>query len=474
MQPDRQRPIAISALMRREIGEIDKLFAAHRIRAAAGAPGTMAIRTSYIRYAVELARDERIEKIEKIVREIAGVLRRLRDESGVTDERRKMDLPEEVTVTVTTQPLSIIVPHPWPASLAYCYADLRKARPLTVPIGHSYDAAAPRVEYLDLARQYHTLIVAQSGRGKSNLLNLIVGQLMHQNSPDRLAVIAVDLKRVDLAVYEHAPHVIAYADDIPTAEAAIRMAYDEMERRKAGAPCDRCLLVAVDELADITASKTADEMLAKIGRQGRSFNVRTIAASQRATTQSIGSMAPLFTDRLVGGVVGATAAAIAAQRPDTGAELLTTPGEFIYIAGPTMRRLKAYHFGADMARGMAAEICERWGERRAAPPAAALAIPGAPATAEQPAPATAARPDRRPDPIPAEVRAVFDTYADPAAQRLARGGMAAAMRVLHDGVVPAGATFQRSQRQIDTYLLTYFGELAQAQHTERRQRPGVM
>src|SRR5690606_14670964 len=85
-------------------------------------------------------------------------------------------------------------------------ADLTGAGPLTVGLGRDIDGAAVTC---DLTAMPHLLVGGATGAGKSVFLNaLICSPLVRGVGPDRLRMILIDPKQVELASYAPLPHLL--------------------------------------------------------------------------------------------------------------------------------------------------------------------------------------------------------------------------------------------------------------------------
>ena len=90
------------------------------------------------------------------------------------------------------------------------FASLPKtAGPLAWPVGQ---AANGKVLYGNLAELYHLGIGGQTGGGKSNQINCMLGSFLSRNTPDDLRLFLVDFKRVEMALYKGLPHL---GGDVP-------------------------------------------------------------------------------------------------------------------------------------------------------------------------------------------------------------------------------------------------------------------
>src|SRR5674476_1262615 len=61
----------------------------------------------------------------------------------------------------------------------------------------------------DLAKMPHLLIAGATGSGKSVCINSLIVALLLQNSPDRLQLMLIDPKQVEMKSYEGTPHLLS-------------------------------------------------------------------------------------------------------------------------------------------------------------------------------------------------------------------------------------------------------------------------
>ncbi|MBM3334538.1 DNA translocase FtsK 4TM domain-containing protein, partial [Candidatus Sumerlaeota bacterium] len=84
----------------------------------------------------------------------------------------------------------------------------------------------------NLAKMPHLLIAGTTGSGKSVCLNAIICSFLLRNSPDRLRLIMIDPKRVELSVYQGIPHLLApVVNDPRKSAAALAWVLTQMEER---------------------------------------------------------------------------------------------------------------------------------------------------------------------------------------------------------------------------------------------------
>lgn len=84
----------------------------------------------------------------------------------------------------------------------------------------------------DIARMPHLLIAGATGSGKSVCINTIILSILYRTSPDKVRLLMIDPKVVELSVYKKIPHlIIPVVTDAKKASAALNWAVAEMEKR---------------------------------------------------------------------------------------------------------------------------------------------------------------------------------------------------------------------------------------------------
>ncbi len=140
--------------------------------------------------------------------------------------------------------------------------------PLEVAMGRDI---AGRAVMVNLAEMPHILISGATGSGKSSCINSIITSVLMRDTPDRVKLILVDPKRVELGQYESLPHLLnPVVVDPKKAANALAWAVKEMERRYD--------LLAENGVRDITGyNQLVEEGLIATPRSDRS-RVREVAA----------------------------------------------------------------------------------------------------------------------------------------------------------------------------------------------------
>lgn len=165
---------------------------------------------------------------------------------------------------------------------------------------------------IDLRKMPHGLIAGATGSGKSVCINSILISLLYKANPNELKLMLIDPKMVELAPFNHIPHLVSpVITDVKAATAALKWAVEEMERRyqlfaHAGVrdlPRFNKLaeskgeyghklpyiLIVIDELADLMMMSPADveEAICRIAQKARACGIHLIVATQRPSVDVI-------------------------------------------------------------------------------------------------------------------------------------------------------------------------------------------
>ena len=101
--------------------------------------------------------------------------------------------------------------------------------PLEVAMGRDI---AGRAVMANLAEMPHILISGATGSGKSSCMNSIITSILMRDTPDKVKLILIDPKRVELGQYDGLPHLLnPVVVDPKKAANALSWAVKEMERR---------------------------------------------------------------------------------------------------------------------------------------------------------------------------------------------------------------------------------------------------
>ena len=246
------------------------------------------------------------------------------------------------------------------------------ASPEPLAIGLGRDIAG-RPVMLDLATLPHVLIAGATGAGKSSCINSLVTSLLMRNPPERVRLILVDPKRVELGAYNDVPHLLTAVVTNPKKAAnALDWAVREMDLRYellagvgvrdlAGynAAVDRgdlpspdepdpvtgrgyerlpYIVVVVDELNDLmmVAARDVEASICRIAQMARAVGIHLVIATQRPSVDVItGVIKANVPSRLAFSVTSLADSRVILDQ--SGAEKLVGQGDMLLVTASESR-----------------------------------------------------------------------------------------------------------------------------------------
>ncbi len=239
----------------------------------------------------------------------------------------------------------------------------RDKHPLSVALGVDI-AGVPAM--VDLTRMPHLLVSGATGSGKSVTLNGMIASVIMRARPDQVRMLLIDPKRVELGVYEGAPHLLApVVTDPRRAADAVAWCVKEMEQRyellallgfrnidgyndayDRGDLKDRpgrdgsvippkrlpYILLVIDELADLmlVAPRDVEDAICRIAQMARAVGIHMVIATQRPSVDVI-------TGLIKANIPSRLALAVASQTDSRtildagGAEKLVGRGDMLFL-----------------------------------------------------------------------------------------------------------------------------------------------
>ena len=207
----------------------------------------------------------------------------------------------------------------------------------------------------DLRRLPHLLIAGATGSGKSVCMNTLILSLACKESPEKVRMLLIDPKRVELTPYNGLPHLMApVVVDPEESVSALDGVIGEMNRRyrrmeelgvrniegyhnhpQALEPMPY-LVIAVDELADLmmTSSHKVEQILTRLAQLGRATGIHLIVATQRPSVNVVtGLIKANIPSRISFAVVSQVDSRTILDA--AGAEKLLGRGDMLFLSGDT-------------------------------------------------------------------------------------------------------------------------------------------
>jgi S-DNA-T family DNA segregation ATPase FtsK/SpoIIIE len=207
----------------------------------------------------------------------------------------------------------------------------------------------------DVTKLPHMLIAGTTGSGKSVCLNALIANLIFNNGPDRLRLVLIDPKRVELIRFNSLPHLLGNVEvDPDRIIGVLRWVVAEMDQRykmfanigvKHLAGYNERIMqtkgegelpyitVFVDELADLMAIYPEDieRTLARLAQMARATGIHLIVATQRPSTDVLtGLIKANFPARIAFSVASSIDSRVIVDT--VGAENLLGKGDMLFVS----------------------------------------------------------------------------------------------------------------------------------------------
>lgn len=186
------------------------------------------------------------------------------------------------------------------------------ASPISFAVGKDI---AGKVVVADIAKMPHLLVAGATGSGKSVCINTLIMSIIYKADPEKVKLILVDPKVVELSVYNGIPHLmIPVVTDPKKAAGALNWAVAEMEKRyklfaeynvrdlkgfnakvekgETGEEIKKKLpqiVIIIDELADLmmVAPGEVEGAICRLAQLARAAGLHLILATQRPSVNVI-------------------------------------------------------------------------------------------------------------------------------------------------------------------------------------------
>jgi S-DNA-T family DNA segregation ATPase FtsK/SpoIIIE len=249
--------------------------------------------------------------------------------------------------------------------------------PLYISLGKGISGLG---HFANLAKAPHMLIAGATGSGKSVTIHTVITSLLYRNSPEKMRLLMVDPKRVELTLYNGIPHLLTpVITDAKKAILALRWAAKEMDRRydilesysvrdiqsyhknilekeiakaeskNTEAESDKIediermpyIVIIIDELADIMQSypRELESAIVRLAQMSRAVGIHLILSTQRPSVEVI-------TGLIKANIPTRVALQVASQIDSrtildmAGAEKLLGAGDMLYLSGDMSKPIR--------------------------------------------------------------------------------------------------------------------------------------
>lgn len=255
-------------------------------------------------YELEVKSGTKVSKILSLNKEIALAL-------AAKDVRIQAPIPGKSTIGIDI-PNKVTTPVSLREVLAAVPKEKENSKLLAV-LGKDI-MGNPR--WMEVNKTPHLLIAGATGSGKSVCVNSVITSILMRAKPDEVKLVMIDPKKVELSMYNGAPHLLApVVNDPKKASIVLKKIVEEMEHRydllsetgtkniegynrkmeakieagEQGVKKLPYIVVLIDELADLmlVAAKEVEDSIMRITQMARAAGIHLIVATQRPSTDVI-------------------------------------------------------------------------------------------------------------------------------------------------------------------------------------------
>lgn len=256
------------------------------------------------------------------------------------------------------------------------------ASPLTVPLGRDVSGLPMSI---DIAKLPHLLIAGTTGSGKSVAIAAIASALLMNNNPDKIKMVMLDPKMVELSRFNGLPHLLGPVEtDTERIIGVLKWCTREMDRRyklleehavrnidnynekfgtrRRGRDYLPYIIILVDEIGDLMMSEPeeTERAVTRLAQMARAVGMHLVIATQRPSVDVItGLIKANFPGRIAFSVASGVDSRVILDT--VGAEQLMGRGDMLYLAqdasGP--KRVQGCFVSDDEVRAIV-QHWQRW------------------------------------------------------------------------------------------------------------------
>ena len=228
-----------------------------------------------------------------------------------------------------------------------------KGKPLLIPLGRNVTGEPVSV---DLAQMPHLLIAGTTGSGKSVCMGAIATSLLMQYAPDKLQLVMLDPKMVELSRFDGIPHLLGPVElNHDRIIGVLRWCALEMDRRyklleasgardismyneaqlakSEFAPALPYMVILIDEIGDLMLSnpEETERAVTRLAQMARAVGMHLVIATQRPSVDVItGLIKANFPSRIAFSVASGADSRVIIDR--VGAEQLLGSGDMLFLS----------------------------------------------------------------------------------------------------------------------------------------------
>ena len=244
----------------------------------------------------------------------------------------------------------------------------------------------------DILKLQHILIGGTTGSGKSACINTMICSLIKNYSPDKVKLVLIDPKKVELSAYKNIPHLLMpiVTDPQKAAEVLDEMVkvmdkrYSDFEKVEvksiesynnlvdkfvaAGHQAKPMpyIVIIIDELADLmmTAGKQVESSIQRLTQLARAAGIHLIVATQRPSVDVVtGTIKSNINSRIAFTTASGTDSRTILDTQ--GAEKLLGKGDMLYkpIGSSNATRIQGAYVSDDEVSDIVKNVTDKYGTR---------------------------------------------------------------------------------------------------------------